>query len=230
MLRTELISHILACDELSVTCRCHQFGCDWKGPKKDIGTHNESCSYLKLEPFLKDQVSRVTALEKENSELRNLIQGFHAGLETVAEQVNELSQPSSRRTLVRPNQEHSIGTNENPIATRYFSEDLPAASLERVRADHQRLRFELMSLSSTLVSLEQKQNLALTTECLSLRDEMQDLRFSIQALKVELDDLSRERQNTLSALAALARSASSRASRNSPIPQGKPAKLNDYKL
>lgn len=205
--------------------------------------HNESCSYLKIEPFLESQASRVTALEKENLELRSLIQSFRTGLETVTEQVSEISQPSSRRPVLRSNQDHSHGANDNSITTRYFSEDLPAASLERVRADHQRLRFELMSLSSSIGSLELKQNLALTTECLSLRDEMQDLRFSIQALKNELDDLSRERQNTLSALAALAKSASTRASRSSNLPQGnghlcaiansfsgKPSKFNDYKL
>ncbi|KAI9295250.1 hypothetical protein K502DRAFT_316017 [Neoconidiobolus thromboides FSU 785] len=216
--KEEIIRHILDCDQLKISCSCQRYGCSWRGIKKDLEQHNQSCYYIKLEPILGKQENRITELENTNGQLKALLQELNVKLKHTVDELHQIRNCNTSNNLEAP----------RPIA--FPGEEMAAAMLERMHLEHQRLRFEVINLTSNLQSMDLKHDLALANETLQLREQIQNLRSSYQGLRSDLDTFSLERHaSTLSAIANLHKA--SRSTRpTSFMHSSKSGRSSDYKL
>ncbi|KAF7728920.1 hypothetical protein EC973_005315 [Apophysomyces ossiformis] len=180
--RSQHTAHLLSCPFHPVACAHDEFGCEWKGPRKELPAHLEKCSYEGIKHYLYLQRQQEKSLREEIQRLRNENNGLRQHQEEVRQQVQSLfNQLNTMFPLHFPHDDFS----ENPIPQ------------EPLQLETQQLKEEIDTLSANLASLELKQNVALMTETFRLQEEMQSLRAVCHGMRMQLHYVMMDRRGAV---------------------------------
>lgn len=81
--RSEHKAHIEVCPEISIQCSQSTNGCPWTGHRKELDGHTSICPYDSIKGFFAINNCRLSALESENSFLRQQLARLDSNLAAV---------------------------------------------------------------------------------------------------------------------------------------------------
>jgi TRAF-type zinc finger len=131
--RGDLSNHTSTCPELVVSCDQAMYGCPWTGPRRTLSSsHLPQCPYEAVKGFFALNVSRISALETENSSLRwrveeleNDLRGRTRDLQMVKQALGPWFRPDGCHVPLRPSPPSGPAPRSYP--RRRFSNALNSA-------------------------------------------------------------------------------------------------------
>ncbi|KAI8063527.1 hypothetical protein BC940DRAFT_307428 [Gongronella butleri] len=180
--RSEHAAHLDNCPKMSVLCKMADFGCEWAGERAQLQAHEDTCLYKKMEGFFSKQQRKDETMQDEIRQLRKENESLRRWQREMRHQVD--------RTVSQ------LGV----LFPAHFAldPDLPLETQQQaVLSETERLQSDVDQLSSSLASLELKQNMALMTETFRLQEEMQSLRAVCHGMRMQMHYLMMDRRGSL---------------------------------
>lgn len=172
--RSDHLSHITECPQLDIPCPHAEFGCLWNNKRQELEDHIVSCPYESVKHYLYKQQQNENVLKAD-------IQQLYRENETLKQR-----QADSQIVI------DSITRRLDRITP--MSETLRD---EAIRSENERLANEVDNLSSKIVALELKQNMAIMNETFRLQEEIQTLKSSCFNLRMQMHLVVMKIESTL---------------------------------